>query len=161
MFGYRDNNTLTVLNMYDRDNNIIPGAIKLPVKMSYDIPENILRASVFEYSEGNNVCGYESFNIYVGNLTTLKQIIDSKNFTKRIEFRTADDEVPSIDTTVCYFDQDDVRVIFAAVKPGDIVVGDKEEFKSVVDKISENFAKIKQAQAEIRGLGYIKRRESR
>ena len=77
MLANNDKFVISLVNFMDFDNHIIDYSCKLPNDISDDILDKISKLDVFEYHEGTINTGYIAFSIYVGNITTINNLVNS------------------------------------------------------------------------------------
>ena len=153
MFAYKEKITLTIINVKDRNGKIIPINVSLPYNIKkIDFPENIAQLSIIEYHEGIETYGHRAFNIYVGQTSTIHEMLDKK-LKIRINSNLKS-EIKSIDEQLVYYQKEEgILNIFALVQGNDIVVNNVEELEAVLKTISREFESIKRSVAKIRKLG--------
>lgn len=151
MFGYGDKVTLSLVNGTDVNGKIIPFNLSLPANDDYEIPEDLSVIDVFEYQEGSSTNGLIVFSIYIGNKTTIRELVDIKD-GKHIKLRD-EIEIPSIDTDICYQTVGDNRVVFAVLDETDLVVGSHEELRDAIGKLSEDFNVFNKSVQKIKHFG--------
>ena len=99
-------------------------------------PASIREISIYEYHEGDEIYGFVPFKIYIGKLTSIKEICQSNDKNFSIEPQVFQ-ELSSIDDKLCYYeDMHGKYIVFAKVNDEDIVVENNMEFKEVMVDIS-------------------------
>ena len=141
MLGCNDKITLCAINFTNKNGEIINYHLKFPIDAYFEIPEDIIQVSIFETHQGICNYGFTAFNIYVGDITTIKETIDHYNSGKG--YKIIPDKIKSIDTKLCYYnDEHDNWIIFAKVNNNDVVVKDANELKSILINISNSFENL-------------------
>lgn len=154
MLGCSDKITLCAINFTNKDGEIVNYHLPFPIKEDFELPNDIIGVSIFETHLGICNYGFTAFNIYVGNITTIKGTIDHYNTGKG--YKIIPDNIKSIDDKLCYYnDNHDNWIVFAKINEGDIVVKDLEELKMVLITISNNFENIKEAISNIKKANEI------
>ncbi len=152
MFGINDKMTITVINFIDDDYKKLAINYPLPLENEIiDIPDNVIKAGVFEYHEGRLIDGSVVFNIYVGNKSTFRDLLNKFSDDKINTLFNMD--ICSIDQQICYIIKNEKPVVIAPLANNDIVVNNVEEFKAIIMSISNEVAVIKNGIARIRSLG--------
>ena len=151
MFGYGDRITLSLVNGTDINGNIIPFNLSLPVNGDYEIPEDLSVVDVFEYQEGTSANGIIVFSIYVGNKSTVGELVEIKD-GKHIKLRD-EIEIPSIDSDICYQTIGDNRVVYAVIEENDLVVESHEKLRDAISKLSEDFNAFNKSVQKIKQFG--------
>lgn len=138
MFGFSDRVTLTLINGADNDGCPVPFTLKLPIEdESFEIPEDLASIDVFEYQEGASNGGIIVFSIFVGEKATIDELIDVKDGLK-LDLRR-EIEIPGVDSPICYQIIDGKRKIFANVEDNDLVVGNHDELRTAILKLSNSY----------------------
>lgn len=137
MFRQNDKITLTLMNARDIQGNILPFELKLPLTNEYSIPENIVALDVFEYHEGLVNGGNVAFSIYMGETTSINNLI-KENIVFDIKI-TKNIVNLSMDTSICVQNISGKKVVFSIVNEQDVVVKDKEKLIQVIEQLSSNF----------------------
>lgn len=137
MFGYFDKVTLTLTNGSDVNGKIVPFSLKLPIDEDYEIPEDLAAVDVFEYQEGSVNNGIVVFSIYVGEKSTIDELVDMPR-DKKLKLRDGI-EIPAVDSEICYRVVGDYRLVYANVEDNDVVVGSHDELRKVIGKLSEDY----------------------
>jgi len=154
MLGCSDKITLCAINFTNKDGEIINYHLSFPLKEDFEIPEDVIQVSIFEAHQGFSNYGFTAFNIYVGNITTIKGTIDHYNTGKG--YKVIPDKIKSVDAKLCYYnDNHDNWIVFAKINEGDIVVKDLQELKMILITISNNFENIKEAIGNIKNANGI------
>ena len=149
MLGCDDKITLCAINFTNKEGEIINYHLPFPVKEDFELPNDIIQVSIFETHQGICNYGFTAFNIYVGNITTIKGIIDHYKTGKG--YKIIPDKISSVDAKLCYYnDNHDNWIVYAKINEGDIVVKDLHELKIVLINISNNFSNIKEAITNIK-----------
>ena len=79
MFGYSDKVTLSGVNVINKKGQIIDLNLKFPLdEKNLDIPDDVIQMSIYEGFDGPDCFAVESFKIYVGGITSLSEICDTK-----------------------------------------------------------------------------------
>lgn len=153
MFAYNEKITLTVMNVRDRYGKLLPISISLPFNIkNLNFPENISQLSIIEYHEGIETYGHRAFNIYVGEVGTIEEII-KKDIKIRIN-NNFHSEIKSCKEQLVYQQiEENMVYIFASVQGNDIVVKNVEELAEILKIISKEISSIKRSVAKIRKLG--------
>ena len=138
MFGYADKVTLTLINGTDNNGCPVPFSLKLPVEdESFEIPKDLASVDVFEYQEGATNNGIIVFSIFVGEKSTIDELIDIKDGLK-LELRR-EIEIPGVDYPICYQVVDGKRKIFSNVEDNDLVVSDHNELRTAILNLSNSY----------------------
>ena len=152
MFGCGDKVTLSLVNATDINGKIIPFNLNLPIdNAAYEIPEDLSVVDVFEYQEGSSTNGLVVFTIYVGNKTTIEELVDIKD-GKHIMLRD-EIEIPAINSDICYQTIGDNKVVYAVVGENDLVVESHEELRETIGKLSEDFNNFNRSVQKIKHFG--------
>ena len=153
MFAYNEKITLTVMNVRDRYGKLLPISISLPFNIkNLNFPENISQLSIIEYHEGIETYGHRAFNINVGEVGTIEEII-KKDIKRRIN-NNFHSEIKSCKEQLVYQQiEENMVYIFASVQGNDIVVKNVEELAEILKIISKEISSIKRSVAKIRKLG--------
>lgn len=149
MFGNNDKLTLTLINARDINGNILPFQLKLPLGNDYTLPEGISSLDVFEYHEGLINGGNIAFSIYIGEITTINNLVSSKLSNVKIAKNI---EIPSVDSLLCFQHLSGKQIIFATVNEQDIIVENKEKLMEVIEQLSDNFNIINNSLIKIKSL---------
>lgn len=138
MFGFSDKVTLTLINGANNDGVSIPFTLKLPVEdVDFEIPEDLASVDVFEYQEGTVNNGVIVFSIFVGEKSTIDEMINTKDGGK-LELRR-EIEIPGVNFPICYQVVDGKRKIFANVEDNDLVVSNHDALRTAILKLSNNY----------------------
>ena len=149
MLGCNDKITLCAINFTNKDGEIINYHLSFPIKEDFELPNDIIQLSIFETHQGICNYGFTAFNIYVGDITTIKGTIDHYKTGKG--YKIIPDKISNVDAKLCYYNDDHGNwIVFAKINEGDIVVKDLHELKIVLTNISNNFSNIKEAITNIR-----------
>ena len=153
MFAYNDKITLVGVNAVNKDGQIMDFIVPFPINYYISIPTDLVQMSIFEYHEGHELFGRESIRLFVGKITSFRQLCEvrGEEFSIRNSiFRT----IQTGDDELCYFDSESgVHTIFGKVEKGDIVVDNIDELKQVLFDISDNFQNIQDSICKIRNYG--------
>lgn len=150
MFGKYDKVTLTLTNAKDINGNILPFILELPLKDDYSLPEELVSIGVFEGHDGLVTSGRVVYSIYIGEETTLNDLIDDiKNGNIEI---LENAKRLSFGSPVCIQNVLEKKVVFAMLNDQDIVVENQEQLKEVIGELSNNFEMIKNSASKIRTL---------
>ena len=151
MFGNNDKITLTLINAKNIDGEILPLQLSLPLTDdNYTIPDDLVSIDVFEYHEGLVNGGNTVFSIYIGEVTTINNLIKSNTM---LDVKIAKNIViTSIDSPICIQDRLDIKVVFTNIKENDVVVNNKEELIFVIQNLSNNISVIKKSLTNIKKL---------
>ena len=151
MFGNNDKITLTLINAKNIDGEILPFQLSLPLtKDNYVIPEDLVSIDVFEYHEGLVNGGNTVFSIYIGEVTTINNLIKSNTM---LDVKIAKNIViTSIDSPICIKDKLDKKIVLANINENDIVVNNKEELIFVINNLSNNISIINNSVLKIKTL---------
>ena len=154
MFGKYDKLTLTAMNVYDSECNLIYIAIPFPLKdENIILPENTAMLSITEFQQGQIFHDQHDFNIYVGNVSTIDEMLDRNLIPRRSKVYPKERRI--ITNPVVYHQKkDNICEIIATLQEGDIVVENVEELKQVLKKISDEFANIRKSINKVRKLSY-------
>lgn len=151
MFGSYDKMTLSLVNAADTDGNLLPFSLTLPVDAEVSLPSELASVDVFEYQEGFIAGGEIAFSIYVGEKSTIDEIVDMKD---GIRMQLRDEiEIPSVDTPVCYQIVDNKKKIYAVLDENDVVARDHNELKKVISELSSNYSAFTDAAQKIKQFG--------
>lgn len=151
MFGNNDKITLTLINAKNIAGEILPFQLSLPLTDdNYTIPDDLVSIDVFEYHEGLVNGGKTAFSIYIGEVTTINNLINSNTM---LDVKIAKNIIiKSIDNSICIQDRLDKKVILANINENDIVVNNKEELISVIQNLSNNLSIIRNSVLKIKTL---------
>lgn len=154
MFACNERITLTVVDIYDKNGKQLPIFISFPLlDEELILPKNIVKLSIVEYHEGKTNYSHHAFNIYVGESSTIAELICEKvkiNINDMFNAECKNSKIP-----VVYFKNvNNEFEIFALVEGTDIVVANTEELKKVLKKISDEFTTITNSVNKIRKLSY-------
>ena len=151
MFGNNDKITLTLINAKNIAGEILPFQLSLPLTDdNYTIPDDLVSTDVFEYHEGLVNGGNTVFSIYIGEVTSINNLIKSNTMSDvRISKNIV---ITSIDNPICIQDRLDKKVVFANIKENDVVVNNKEELIFVIQNLSNNMSVIKKSHTNIKKL---------
>lgn len=151
MFSKNDKLTLTLINAKDINGNILPFNLKLPLNNKKCIlPEDLVSIDVFEYQEGLVNEGNIAFSIYLGELTTTKNLIEKNN---NIKIKVKKDlNISSLDSPICIQKLSNEIIVFAKTKEEDIVVKNQKQLNTVIKELSDNFNIINNSVTKIRKL---------
>jgi hypothetical protein len=153
MFRSLDVDSLSAINALGRDMRFINFELSFPIKGEYKIPEDIRQLSIFESHMDKGMRGFESFKIYVGKLTTIRRICNSKD-NNFIFLGDVLSIAESVDNPLCYYDEEDgTHVVFARPYKGDIVVANTDELRDALEYISKKFRTIKNSSNSIKRMG--------
>jgi len=151
MFRENDKINLSLLNAKDIKGNIIPFSLPLPLdNKEYDIPNELVSVDVCEYHEGTVIGGASVFSIYIGQKSTIERLF-AKGSNNKIKIKNKL-EIPTVDTPICYQENDGVKTVFAVLKSQDIVVSDQNQLLQILEVISNEYATICGAVDRIKGL---------
>ena len=152
MFGYYDRITLSLVNGADVNGKSVPFSLKLPITdENFEIPSDLASVDVFEYQEGFNSGGTTVFSIYVGERTTIEQLVDKKS-EKHLKLRD-EIEIPAVDSPICYQIVGDNRLVYANVDDEDVVVQSHDELRAVIGKLSTDYGSFCEAAEKIKTFG--------
>lgn len=148
MFGIYDKMTLSLINAADMDGNLLPFSKSLPILEDIEIPEELSVVDVFEYQEGFISGGEIVFSIYVGEKSTIDEMVDAKDgigmqLREKIE-------IPSVDTPVCYRIVNGKKKIYATLEDNDVVVKDHDALKDVIKSLSESYSEFNRSAEKIK-----------
>jgi len=154
MFRKYDKLTLTAMNIYDRECNLIYISIPFPLKNeNINFPENTAMLSITELHQGQIFHDQHDFNIYVGKVSTIDELID-RNISIR-KSKVYPKEQKRITNSVVYYEKNNNSCeIIATLEEGDIVVENVEELRQVLKQISDEFANIRNSVNKVRKLSY-------
>lgn len=152
MFGYYDRITLSLVNGADVNGKSVPFSLTLPITdEGYEIPSDLASVDVFEYQEGFNSGGTIVFSIYVGERTTIEQLVDKKS-DKLLKLRD-EIEIPAVDSPICYQIVGDNRLVYANVDEEDVVVQSHDELRDVIGKLSTDYNSFCESVQKIKSFG--------
>ena len=152
MFGFSDKVNLTLINGANNDGVSIPFTLKLPVEdVDFEIPEDLASVDVFEYQEGTVNNGVIVFSIFVGEKSTIDEMINSKDGGK-LELRRKI-EIPGVNFPICYQVVDGKRKIFANVEDNDLVVSSHDALRTAILKLSNNYNEFCSSVQKIKCFG--------
>lgn len=152
MFGYADKVTLTLINGADNNGCPVPFTLKLPVEdESFELPKDLASVDVFEYQEGTVNNGVIVFSIFVGEKSTIDELIDIKDGIK-LELRR-EIEIPGVNSPICYQVVDGKRKIFANVDDSDLVVSNHDELRTAILKLSNNYSEFCSSVQKVKCFG--------
>ena len=151
MFGNNDKITLTLINAKNIAGEILPFQLSLPLTDdNYTIPDDLVSIDVFEYHEGLVNGGNTVFSIYIGEVTSINNLIKSNTMSDvRISKNIV---ITSIDSPICIKDRLDKKIVFANINENDIVVNNKEELIFVINNLSNNLSIIKKTVSKVKTL---------
>lgn len=148
MFGMYDKVVLSLINASDMDGKLLPFSRPLPVDGEIEIPEELSSIDVFEYQEGFISGGEIVFTIYVGEKSTIDEMVDANDGLK---MHLRDEiEIPSVDTPVCYRIVDGKKKIYATLEENDVVVKDHAELKTTIKNLSEYYNEFNRSLQKIK-----------
>lgn len=148
MLANNDKFVISLVNFKDFDNHVIDYSCKLPKDIPNDILDKVSRLDVFEYHEGNINTGYIAFSIYVGNITTINNLVSNKDNFKFVNINKSID----LDTPVLYRKIDNTKLIVNILNANDVVVKDREELKNVLNLLSNEVLNINASVNNVRSL---------
>lgn len=156
MFRKYDTVTLTAMNVYDRDGNLIYLTIPFPLKdENIILPENIAVLSITEFHQGQIFHDQHDFNIYVGKVSTIGELVDRNIIPRRSKVYVYPKNHRVIMDPVVYHEKNNNTCeLIATIEEGDIVVEDVQELREVLKQISNEFAKIRNSVNKVRKLSY-------
>lgn len=156
MFRKYDTVTLTAMNVYDRDGNLIYLTIPFPLKdKNIILPENTAVLSITEFHQGQIFHDQHDFNIYVGKVSTVGELVDRNLIPRRSKvYVYPKDRRVIIDPVVYHEKNDNTCELIATLEEGDIVVENVEELRKVLIQISNEFANIRNSINKVRKLSY-------
>lgn len=137
MFRQNDKLTLTLINARDIQGNILPFQLKLPLDNKYTLPEGIASLDVFEYHEGLINGGNIVFSIYIGEIKSINDFINTNTMSDVEILKNI--RIPSLDSPLCVQNISGKKVAFATINEHDIVVKSQEELIEVIEQLSNNF----------------------
>ena len=151
MFGNNDKITLTLINAKNIDGEILPLQLSLSLTDdNYTIPNDLVSIDVFEYHEGLVNGGNTIFSIYIGEVTSINNLIKSNTMSDvRISKNIV---ITSIDSPICIKDRLDKKIVFANINENDVVVNNKEELIFVIQNLSNNISIIKKSLTKIKTM---------
>ena len=156
MFGYNEKVTLTGNNIINKDGKFVDSVIKFPIdEESLNIPDDVIQMSIYEGYDGKVTYIGESFKIYVGGITSLREICDSNKENVSMLDHDVFKKIKSVDDKVCYYETDGYWHVFAHVNDGDIVVKNIDELKNVLVFISNRFNNIQKSIVDVKELKLI------
>lgn len=150
MFGQNEKLTLTLINARDVDGNILPFQLELPISDEYSLPKGVASLDVFEYHEGLANWGNIAFTIYIGEMTTINELIN-KNAISKVKI-TNNIDISSIDNSICIQTVLGEPIAFANVKKQDIVVENQKGLIEIIERLSDYFGVINDSVKKIRIL---------
>ena len=150
MIEYNDKMTLTGINAVNKKGKIINYHLSFPLKDDdFNIPEDIAEISIFEYHEGYENYGFRAFKICLGKVTSIREICDTHDNNVKFDPRVFE-EIVTPDDYLCYFEENEKKIIFSKINPGDIVTKDIDDFRSALISVSDNYRIITSAIERIR-----------
>lgn len=148
MFGVSDKINLSIINARDINGKILPISLKLPLNNNYSLPEELASVDIFESQEGTVHEGHVIFSVYVGKVSTIKNIITEKKKLKILNNL----DIYSIDAPICIQNVLDEQILFAILNKQDIVVENKEQLIKVIELLSDSFKVVDDSVTKIRTL---------
>ena len=150
MFANNDKIVLSLVNIKNFNNAYLDCSYTLPAEIPDEILDNIGSIDVFEYHEGTINNGFIAFSIYVGEKSTLKELI---TYNKKIVINN--NKIEDLNKPIIYRIIDDKIIIINKLRENDIVVHNKEELQKVINILSIELQKLKTSINRIRSLNYI------
>ena len=148
MFGCYDKMTLSLVNAADTDGKLIPFSLTLPVGDEIIIPSQVASVDLFEYQEGFIAGGEIVFSIFVGEKSTIDEMIDKND---GIGMHLKDEiEIPSVKTPVCYQVVNNKKKIYAVLEENDVVVKDHDELRKVISRLSSDYSEFSRTAEKIK-----------
>ena len=138
MFGYRDDISLSIANITNKNGEKLSIDFSLPKHKDIVLADDIVKASLYETLIQGNYKEINTYNIYIGEIQTI-QNLQKSNKKYRITKKITDTSNISQSDPVCCFKEDNERyVVFAKVNEEDIIVKDiKELDEKIVDLTSD------------------------
>ena len=132
--------TLKAIDAYSRKGEELDYSLSFPFDERYFwAPASIREISIYEYHEGKDIYGYVPFKVYIGKLTSIKDICESNDKKYHINTSVFND-IKSVDDKLCYYeDMYGKYIVFAKVNDEDIVVENNLEFKEIMVNISNKY----------------------
>lgn len=132
--------TLKAINALNRKGEELDYNISFPFDERYFwAPASLREISIYEYHEGEEIYGYVPFKVYIGTVTSIKDICESKGKKYSINALVYND-IESINDKLCYYEDMYGRcIVFAKVNDDDIVVENNLEFKDVMVDLSNKY----------------------
>ncbi|MBQ6687273.1 MAG: hypothetical protein IJN03_01980 [Bacilli bacterium] len=150
MFAQNEKLTLTLINARDINGNILPFQLQLPISSEYSLPEGVASLDVFEYHEGLANFGNVAFTIYIGEVTTVNNLINT-NAISKVKI-TNNLDISSVDSSICIQTVLGKSIVFANVKEQDVVVENIERLIEFIECLSNYFGVIDNSVKKIRIL---------
>ena len=162
MLRQNDKITLTIQSAINKKGEFaeFSGPNYFSSKEKWRFESDTIQVSVVEYQEGPVINMTKSFNIYVGKYKTFDDLFDPivPELTGNVLIMPGlIKDIEHLSNLVAYYEDDFGRkVVFAKVRPGDIVVDNIPELIFVIEYIMKQFRIAKQAIGRIQGLSTIK-----
>ncbi len=148
MFASNDKIVLSLVNIKSFNNIYLDCSYTLPAEIPENILNNIGSIDVFEYHEGTINNGFVAFSIYVGEKSTLDELITSN---KKILIND-NTKIEDLNKPILYRIKDHKIIIMNELRENDIVVHNKEELQEIIKIISIESQKIKDSIKRVRTL---------
>ena len=162
MLRQNDKITLTIVNAINKNGEFaeFSGPNYVSSKEKWRFESDTIQVSVVEYQEGPVINMTKSFNIYVGKYKTFEDLFDPivPELTGNVLLMPGlIKDIEQVSDLVAYYEDELGRkVVFAKVRPGDIVVDNIPELIFVIEYIMKQFRIAKQAIGRIQKLSTIK-----
>lgn len=151
MFNNNDKLTLSLVNAKDIHGKIIPFSLNLPLNCEeYNLPERIASIDVFESHQGLINGGVIAFSIYVGETTTIKNLIPDIQ-TKKVQI-IKNLDISSLENNICFQIISGKKIVFAKLNEQDIIVQNQEQLKMIIGELSNEYAILCDSVTKIRAL---------
>ena len=148
MFASNDRLVLSLVNIKNFNNVYLDCSYTLPAEIPEDILNNIASIDVFEYHKGAINNGFIAFSIFVGEKSTLDELITSN---KKILIND-NTKIEDLNKPILYRIKDNKIIIINELRDNDIVVHNKDELQKVIKIISIEYQKIKDSTKRVRTL---------
>ena len=148
MFASNDKIVLSLVNIKNFNNVYLDCSYILPTEIPEDILKDIASIDVFEYHEGAINNGFIAFSIYVGEKTTLDDLITC-NKKVLISDNT---KIKDLNKPILYRIKYNKIIIMNELRDNDIVVHNKDELQKVIKIISIEYQNIKDSIKRVRTL---------
>ena len=155
MFGVNDKTTLTGINVFNKNKEIMGYVLKFPFNAEeLELPKDMVQMTIFEYDSSYANFGHKVFKLCIGDTTSLEEINDNPEMGRIEFFPGVFDELESPSDKIFFFlDETGKKILFSKVNDEDIVVSDIKEAKRVLTKISNEYRTIKEASLRLKKCG--------
>lgn len=157
MLGYNEHVYLSVSDVINKEGEKYIINMSLPNDFKYiSFPDDVIEVTLSEIEQKDHNKRYNSFNILVGNVSTLEKLYED-NQSIVISDLLKDNNCIQVDDILCYYkDEEDNCVIFSKVEDGDMVVKDIDELEEKLMDISTDFEEIQKGIKRIKRYVYKK-----